>query len=126
MENSKHSSKSQKIYAPMSHISSNAESPRRNYGYILPLTNSILDSGETCHITPEIYDFIPGLLVETDKYIECSDGHFVTAKQTRQVQIEIGDDNGKPFIAMLFNVILAIDLCDRLSFIIASMNLGHT
>ena len=35
------------------------------------------------------------------------------------------DDNGKPFIATLYNVILAPDLCHRLFSIIAFMNSGH-
>ena len=66
----------------MAHISSNTESIRRDFGDSLQLTNSILDSGATCHMTPEISGLIPGSLVETDKYIEVADGHFVTAKQT--------------------------------------------
>ena len=36
------------------------------------------------------------------------------------------DDNGKTFIATLYNVILAPDLCDGLFSIIALMNSGHT
>ena len=67
-------------------MSYNAESNRRNYGDILQLTNWILDSGETCHMTPEIQYFIPGLLVETDKYIEVADGNFVTALKTGEVE----------------------------------------
>ena len=35
------------------------------------------------------------------------------------------DDNGKNFIAALYNVILAPDLCDRLFSIITLMNTGH-
>ena len=44
----------------MARMSYNAESNRRNYGDILQLTNWILDSGETCHMTSEISDFIQG------------------------------------------------------------------
>ena len=36
------------------------------------------------------------------------------------------DDNGETFIATLYNVLLAPDLCDRLFSIIALMNAGHT
>ena len=36
------------------------------------------------------------------------------------------EDNGKPFIATLYNVLLAPDLCDKLFSIIALMNAGHT
>ena len=66
----------------MAHIYTNVESPKRNYGDSLQLTNWILDSGETFHMTPDISNFIPGSLVETDKYIEVSDGNFVAERQT--------------------------------------------
>ena len=36
------------------------------------------------------------------------------------------DDNGETFIATLYNVLLASDLCDRLFSIITLMNAGHT
>ena len=57
----------------MANMSSNVEIPRRKYGEISQLTNLILDSGAIFHMTQEISDFIPGLLVETDKYIEVVD-----------------------------------------------------
>ena len=65
----------------MAQMSSNVEIPRRYFGDISQLTNWILDSGVTGHLPPEISDFVPGLLVETDKYIEFAHGHFITAKQ---------------------------------------------
>ena len=73
-------SESQKIYASMAHISSNAESPRRDFGDRLELTNWILDSGATCHMRTEILYCILVSLAETYKYIEVTDGHFVTDK----------------------------------------------
>ena len=36
------------------------------------------------------------------------------------------DDNGKTFIATLYNVLLATDFCDRLSSIVTLMNAVHT
>ena len=36
------------------------------------------------------------------------------------------DDNGETFIAALYNVLLAPDLCDRLFSIITLINAGHT
>ena len=36
------------------------------------------------------------------------------------------NDNGKKFIATLYNVLLAPDSCDRLFSIITLMNAGHT
>ena len=75
-------SESQNIHLSLSRMFSNTEIPRRDFGDKSQLTKWILDSGATCHMTPDISDFIAGLLVETDKFIEFSDGNFVTAKQT--------------------------------------------
>ena len=36
------------------------------------------------------------------------------------------DDNGEKFVATLYNVVLAPDLCNRLFSIIKLMNAGHT
>ena len=36
------------------------------------------------------------------------------------------DDNGETFVATLYNVLLAPDLCNRLFSIITLMNSGHT
>ena len=77
-------------------------------------------------MTPEVLDFIPGLLEDTDKYIEVAEGHHVTAKQKGQVRIKMCNDNLKTFIATLHKVILAPDLCDRLFLIITLMEAGHT
>ena len=63
---------------------------------------------------PEVSDFIPGSLEDTDKFIEAADGHHVTAKQKVSVRIKMCDDNGKTFVATLYNVLLALGLCDRL------------
>ena len=64
--------------------------------------------------------------MEPDQYTEVTYEHFVTAKKTGKVQIKIWDNNVKHFIATLYNVLLAPDLCDRLFYIIMLMNLGHT
>ena len=61
----------------MAYMSYNAETPIRYLGDSSKLTNSILDSGATCHMTPYISYFIPVSLVETDKYIEVANGNFV-------------------------------------------------
>ena len=83
MENSTYQSESKKIYASMAHMYINSEIPRRYYGDSSQLTNWILDSGATFHMTPDIWYFIVGLLVETDEYIEVADGNFVTEKINR-------------------------------------------
>ena len=59
----------QKIYASMARISGNDECPIAIFGDSLQLTNWILDYGSTCHMTPEVTDFIPCPLEDTDKYI---------------------------------------------------------
>ena len=77
-------------------------------------------------MTPEVSDFIPGSLEDTDKYIEVANGHHVTAKQKGQLQIQMCDDNRKTFIATLYNVLLEPDLCNRLFSIITLMNVGQS
>ena len=94
--------------------SSNDKCSSEKYGDSSQLTNWIFDSGAKCHMTPEVLYFIPGSLEDTDKYIEVADGHHVTAKQKGQAQTQMCDDNRKPSIATLHNVLLAPDLCDRL------------
>ena len=56
--------------------------------------------------------------METDKYIEVVEGYFFKLTQTGEVQIKIRGDNGKPYIAMLYNLLFAPDLCDWLFSII--------
>ena len=69
----------QKIYAYMTWMYGNDNIPGRYFGNIFSLTNWILDSGSTCHMTPQVSDFIPGSLEDTDKYIADVDGYHITA-----------------------------------------------
>ena len=110
----------------MSQISGNDEGPSRYFGDSSQLNNWILDSGEKCHVTPKVSDFIPGLLEHTDKHIEVSDRYQVTENQKGKVQIKMCGDNGYTFIATLHSVILAPDIWDRFFSITTLMNLGHT
>ena len=115
-----------KVYASMARMSNDDKIENKDYGNSSQLTNCILDSGATCHMTPEVTDFIPGSLEDTDTFIEVADGHHVTAKQKGSVRIQMCNDNGNTFVATLYNVLLAPDLCDRLFSIITLMNSGHT
>ena len=115
-----------KVYASMARMSSDDNRKSKDYGDSLQLTNWILDSGATCHMTPEVTDFIPGSLEDTDKFIEVANGHHVTAKQKGSVRIQMCDDNRKTFMATLYNVLLAPGLCDRFFSIITLINAGHT
>ena len=72
----------------MEHMSNNDECPSGKFGDSSQLTNWILDSVATCHMTPEVSDFIPGSLEDTYKHNEVADVHHVTAKQKGQVQIK--------------------------------------
>ena len=63
----------------MARMYSNEESASRDFGDSLQLTNWILDLGETCHMTPQVSDFISGSLEDTDN-IEVAGGHYVTAR----------------------------------------------
>ena len=114
------------MYAYMARISGKDECPSGNFGDSSQLTNCFLDSGTTCQMKPEVYDFIPGLLEDTDGHIEFSDGNHVTAKRKVQGRIKMCDNNGDPLIATLHNVLLAPYLCDRLFLIIVIINLGNT
>ena len=62
-------------------MSGNEKNSSRYFGDSSKLSNWILDSGATFHMTPQVSGFIPGLLEDTDKYIEVADGHNITAKQ---------------------------------------------
>ena len=66
----------------MSNMFTNAEIPRSDYVDSSQLTNWILDSSGTCHMTPDFSDLIPISMVETNKYIYSVDEYFITAKQT--------------------------------------------
>ena len=69
----------------MARMSSDDKRKSVKYGNSLQLTNYILDSGAMFHMTPEVTDFVPGSLQDTDKYIKVADGHHVTAKQKGSV-----------------------------------------
>ena len=101
----------------MARMYGNEECPCRDFGYSFQLTNWILDSIATCHMTPEFTYFIPGLLDDMDKHIEVADIHHVKAKQKVQVRIKMCYNNGDTCISKFHNQILAPDLCDRLFFI---------
>ena len=77
------------MYASMARMSGNDECPSGNFGDSSQLTNWILDSEATCHMTPEVPGFTKGSLEDTDKYIEVADSHHITAKQKVQVQIKM-------------------------------------
>ena len=76
-------------------------------------------------MTPHVSNFIPGSLEDTNKRIKVANGHQVMAKQTGKVRIKICDNNGDTFIATLYNILLAPDLCNRLFDIITLMSFGH-
>ena len=46
----------------MARMSGNEKSYIRDFGNSSQFTNWILNSGATCHMTPQISDFIPGSL----------------------------------------------------------------
>ena len=69
----------------MEHMSTNEEVTRRNYGGRSQLANWILESGATCHMTPDIQDFILSSLVETDKSIKVAYGKFFPAKTESKI-----------------------------------------
>ena len=63
----------------MARMSNNDEFPSENSGDSSQLTNWFLDSGSMCQMTPDVSDFIPGSLEDTDKHVEVADEHHVTS-----------------------------------------------
>ena len=78
----------------MARMSNDDVRENKDYGDSSQFTNWILDSGATFHMTPEVTDFIPGSLEDTDNFIGVADGHHVTAKQKGSVRIQMFDNNG--------------------------------
>ena len=85
--NNSKSNDDHKIYASMAQMYSKDKRSSEKYGDSSQLTNWVLYLGATCHMIPEVSDLIPGSLEDTNKYIEVSDRHHVTAKQKGQVRI---------------------------------------
>ena len=73
----------------MARMSDNYEKPSSDFGDSSQFTNCIFDSGTTCHMTPQVSDFIPSLLEATDEHIEVSNRHHITKKQKGQAQIKM-------------------------------------
>ena len=71
----------------MACMSDNDECPSQDFGDISQWTNWILYSGATCNMTPQVSDFIPGSLEDTDKHSEVADINHVMVKQKGQVKI---------------------------------------
>ena len=69
-------------------MSGNDEFPSGNLGDCSQLTDCILDSEATCHMTIEVTDFTQGLLEDTDTNIGVADRHHITTKQKGQLQIK--------------------------------------
>ena len=109
----------------MAQMSGNNKIPSRYFGDISQLNNWILDPWATCNMTPQVSDFIPGSLEDTDKYIDVVDGHYVMENQKGKVWIKMCGNNRDPFIATFHNVLLVPYLCNRLFSIITLMNLGN-
>ena len=54
----------------MAHMSDNNECTSRYFGDSLQFNSWILDSGVMYHMTPQVSDFIPGSLDDTDKILK--------------------------------------------------------
>ena len=62
-------------------MSGNDEISSIYFGDNLQSTNCILDSGATCHMTTQVSDFVLVSLENINKYIEVTDGNYVTEKK---------------------------------------------
>ena len=66
----------------MARMSSNAEITRRDFGDRLQLTNWVLDSGATCHMTSEMSYFYRAHGWKRINRLKLHIGNFIIAKQT--------------------------------------------
>ena len=67
-------------------MSSNDERKSVKYGDSSQLTNWILDLGETCHMTPEVSDFIPVSLEHTENTLKLRKD--ITSRRNKKVKYE--------------------------------------
>ena len=95
----------------MARMSNNAAIPRRDYGYSSQLTHWVLDSGATCHMTPDISYCIPAHLWKQINISMLNMGIF-HSKKNRISSNKMRDNNVKPFVATLNNLLLSPDLCN--------------
>ena len=68
----------------------------------------------------DLYD-----LYEVDKVVEVADGFVVPATQAGKVDIEMYNDDGELFTAVLHNVLYVPALAERLFLIESLMEAGH-
>ena len=68
----------------MARMSSNDERKSEKYGDSSQLTNCILDSGATCHMTPEVLDLIPGSLEDTENTLKLRTD--ITSRRNKKVK----------------------------------------
>ena len=109
----------------MARMYGNDEFLSEHFGDSSQLTNSILDYGETCHMTPEFSDLLQVHYKIRINILKLRTDITSQRRKKGQVRIKICDDNGDPFIATLHIVLLAPDLCEKLFSIITLMNSGH-
>ena len=65
-------------------MSSDDQRKSVKYGDILKLTNWVLDSGATCHMTSEVSDFILGTLEDTDNTLKLQTE--ITSRRNKKVK----------------------------------------
>ena len=67
-------------------MSRNNKCPSGNFGDSSQLTNWILDSVATCHMTPEVSDFIPGSLEDMENTLKFQTD--ITSPRNKKVKYE--------------------------------------
>ena len=76
------------------------------YGDSSHLTNWILYSGATFHMTPEVTDFIPGALEDTDKFIEVADGHHIVEEHRSLGGSIISRLDNGAFVGLIYELLV--------------------
>ena len=88
------------------------------------LLNYIPDSGASQHMTPrldDLYDMEEGLKLG----VIVADGHVIKVTKTGKIKIRMIDDDGKPLVAMLHQVMYVPGLSRRLFSLTRFTEQGH-
>jgi len=88
------------------------------------LTNWLMDSGATSHMTPRLAD-LEDVEEGLNLGIEVADGHIIHCTKSGKVRISMIDDNGIPLDAFLVDTLYVPGLNRRLFSITKFASLGH-
>ncbi len=88
------------------------------------LTNWLMDSGATAHMTPRFAD-LEDVEEGLNLGVEVADGHVVHCNKRGKIRVIMTDDNGDPLHALVHDCLYVPGLSRRLFSVTTFANLGH-